>query len=50
MLFRSVAPEKFEQYRRQALEMGFSYCASAPLVRSSYRAEEALLSAKNPQR
>ncbi len=45
-----VAPEKFEQYRRQALEMGFSYCASAPLVRSSYRAEEALLSAKNPQR
>lgn len=45
-----VAPEKFEQYRRQALEMGFSYCASAPLVRSSYRAEGALLSAKNPQR
>ncbi|WP_300903915.1 lipoyl synthase [uncultured Alistipes sp.] len=45
-----VAPEKFEQYRRQALEMGFSYCASAPLVRSSYRAEEALLSAKKPQR
>ncbi len=45
-----VAPEKFEQYRRQALDMGFSYCASAPLVRSSYRAEEALLSAKNPQR
>ena len=30
-----------------ALEMGFSYCASAPLVRSSYMAEEALKSVKS---
>lgn len=45
-----VAPEKFEQYRRQALDMGFSYCASAPMVRSSYRAEEALRSAKTQER
>lgn len=37
-----ITPEKFEEYRLQALEMGFSYCASAPMVRSSYLAEEAL--------
>lgn len=45
-----VTPEKFEHYRRQALDMGFSYCASAPMVRSSYRAEEALRSAKTQER
>lgn len=43
-----VTPEKFEWYRQQALEMGFAYCASAPLVRSSYRAEEALRNVKRP--
>ncbi|HIW66252.1 MAG TPA: lipoyl synthase [Candidatus Alistipes intestinipullorum] len=42
-----ITPEKFEWYRLQALEMGFSYCASAPLVRSSYMAEEALRSVKS---
>ena len=36
-----ITPEKFEWYRQKALEMGFDYCASAPLVRSSYHAEEA---------
>ena len=41
-----ITPEKFEWYKQQALEMGFSYCASAPLVRSSYMAEEALKSVK----
>lgn len=41
-----ITPEKFEWYRQKALEMGFSYCASAPLVRSSYLAEEALKSVK----
>ncbi len=41
-----ITPEKFEWYRTKALEMGFSYCASAPLVRSSYLAEEALKSVK----
>ncbi len=39
---RYVEPATFELYRTTALEMGFSYCASAPLVRSSYLAEEAL--------
>lgn len=37
-----ITPEKFEWYRLKALEIGFSYCASAPLVRSSYLADEAL--------
>ena len=37
-----VTPAKFEEYRRAALEMGFDYCASAPMVRSSYLADEAL--------
>ncbi len=41
-----ITPEKFEWYRLKALEMGFAYCASAPLVRSSYLAEEALQSVK----
>ncbi len=35
-----VKPELFEIYRQEALKMGFSHCASAPLVRSSYLAEE----------
>ena len=39
-----ITPEKFEWYRQQALAMGFNYCASAPLVRSSYLADEALSS------
>lgn len=45
-----IAPEKFDLYRRRALEMGFSYCASAPLVRSSYLAEEALRSVQERKR
>ena len=41
-----ITPEKFEWYRLQALEVGFSYCASAPMVRSSYLADAALESVK----
>ena len=41
-----ITPEKFEWYRLQALDMGFDYCASAPMVRSSYLADEALRSVK----
>ena len=36
-----ITPQKFEEYRRMALDLGFDYCASAPLVRSSYLADEA---------
>ena len=41
-----ITPEKFDWYREQALELGFSYCASAPMVRSSYLADAALESVK----
>lgn len=37
---RFVTPDEFEHYERLALSMGFAYCASGPLVRSSYRAGE----------
>lgn len=37
-----VTPEKFAWYGEKAYEKGFTYVASAPLVRSSYMAEEAL--------
>ena len=37
-----ITPEKFDWYRQQALDMGFSYCASGPMVRSSCLADEAL--------
>jgi lipoic acid synthetase len=39
---RFVAPEQFDHYRAQALALGFLECVSGPLVRSSYRAEQAL--------
>ncbi|MDE7129294.1 MAG: lipoyl synthase, partial [Alistipes sp.] len=42
-----ITPQKFEWYRLRALEMGFSYCASAPLVRSSYLADTALEAVKS---
>ena len=35
-----VEPEKFEQYRQIALEMGFKFVESNPLVRSSFHAEK----------
>ncbi|MEG1982587.1 MAG: lipoyl synthase [Alistipes sp.] len=41
-----ITPEVFEAYRLEALEMGFGYCASAPMVRSSYLADEALKAIK----
>jgi lipoic acid synthetase len=39
---RFVTPAEFAQYREWALECGFLECVSGPLVRSSYRAEQAL--------
>jgi lipoic acid synthetase len=39
---RFVAPEEFGRYRGAALERGFLECVAGPLVRSSYRAEQAL--------
>jgi lipoic acid synthetase len=39
---RFVAPAEFDRYRAMALSLGFLECVSGPLVRSSYRAEQAL--------
>jgi lipoic acid synthetase len=39
---RFVTPAEFDRYRAQALALGFLECISGPLVRSSYRAEQAL--------
>ncbi len=38
-----VHPDVFEEYGKICREMGFSYAASGPFVRSSYHADEALL-------
>ncbi|TID17568.1 mitochondrial Lipoyl synthase [Venturia nashicola] len=38
-----ITPEVFEQWRVRALDLGFLYCASGPLVRSSYKAGEAFI-------
>jgi lipoic acid synthetase len=37
-----VTPERFEQYKVYALDKGFRYVESGPLVRSSYHAEKHL--------
>ena len=39
---RFVTPAEFDSYRERALARGFLECVSGPLVRSSYRAEQAL--------
>lgn len=40
-----ITPERFAWYREEGLKLGFRYVAAGPLVRSSYRAWEAALSA-----
>jgi len=39
---RFVRPEEFDALREHALALGFLECVAGPLVRSSYRAEQAL--------
>lgn len=41
-----VSPAAFEEYRRDALNMGFSWVESAPYVRSSFHAKESFESLK----
>ncbi|KAH3683601.1 hypothetical protein WICPIJ_005448 [Wickerhamomyces pijperi] len=38
-----IKPERFDYWKEKALEMGFLYCASGPLVRSSYKAGESFI-------
>ena len=37
-----ITPEKFDEYQKLGLEMGFRFVESGPLVRSSYHAEKHL--------
>ena len=46
-LKRYVTPEEFENYKKKALAAGIKYVVSAPLVRSSYLAAEALEGVKS---
>jgi len=43
---RYVEPQEFEYYKKSALEKGFLFAESGPLVRSSYHAEQAHLGNK----
>ena len=45
-----VPPSEFERYREFGEGLGFRHVFSGPFVRSSYRAEEALLAARGPAR
>ena len=47
---RYVPPEEFEEYETEALNRGFVGVASAPLVRSSYNAEQLYLYARDQVR
>lgn len=38
---RYVSPEEFDEYRQIALDKGFTFAESGPLVRSSYHADKA---------
>jgi lipoyl synthase len=46
---RFIPPEEFDDWKRVALEMGFSEVASGPLVRSSYRARNLYQNLKNTE-
>ncbi len=47
---RYVEPEKYEQYKSVAQEMGFVHIASGPMVRSSYHAERITTSLQTDRR
>lgn len=44
---RYVSPQEFEEFRVLGEKMGFTHVASAPMVRSSYHADEANISIKH---
>ena len=44
-VFDYVHPDKFETWRQVSEELGFLYCATGPLVRSSYKAGDLFVDA-----
>src|SRR5450759_1446691 len=47
-LVEYVTPAQFVVYREEGMKLGFKYVASGPLVRSSYKAWEAMMVLKEP--
>ena len=45
-----VTPEQFARYKEEALQRGFAYVESGPMVRSSYLAERAMNQFRKQQR
>lgn len=45
---RFYSPEKFEEFKQEALQLGFLHVESGPLVRSSYHAEQQAVHALAP--
>jgi lipoic acid synthetase len=43
---RYVPPERFSEFERMGLSLGFAFVASGPLVRSSYHAAEAFMATR----
>lgn len=46
-VIKYVLPQTFLNYKQKAEDMGFLFCASSPLTRSSYLADEGFLKAVN---
>jgi len=46
-VYEYVEPTRFDEYAHAARQRGFAFVASAPLVRSSYNAAEALMHSNN---
>jgi lipoic acid synthetase len=46
-VFEYITPQKFEKYKKIAIEKGFKFVASGPYVRSSYKAFEGMEILKN---
>ncbi|MBN2568033.1 MAG: lipoyl synthase [Deltaproteobacteria bacterium] len=49
-VIRYIPPNEFDEYKKEALDRGFLGVASAPLVRSSYRAADLFCSVRNGDR
>jgi lipoyl synthase len=47
-LVEYVTPAQFARYREEGMKLGFRYVASGPLVRSSYKAWEAMMVLNEP--
>jgi len=47
---RYIHPDEFQEYNEIATSLGFKFCASGPLVRSSYRAGELFRNGQNDNR